>query len=141
MPLTFSLSPLSSPRDGSQSSFNSKCGGLQCLSRRCPNTRHLQCCGLVHAHELRQVLWSRYADHSRLFRSLALIVVLRDTHRAGTWKSGSVGISFPKASYQMQLEFLERNAPGYVCNLVPQRNERFVSVPHFLYLPAFCFLP
>ncbi len=58
----------------------------------------IQCCGLVHIPDLRQVLWPRYAGHSRLFHSLALVVLLWHTHRAGAWKSGSVGISFPKAS-------------------------------------------
>ncbi len=104
----------------SVTSFNSKCGGLQGLPRRCPNTGHLQRCRLVHAPDLRRVLWPRYAGHSRLFRSLALVVLLRDTHRAGTWKSGSMGISFPKASYRTQLEFLKRNASGYVCNAASQ---------------------
>ncbi len=102
--------------DGSQSSFNSECGGLQGFSRKCPNTGHLQCCRLVHAPDLCQVLWPRYAGHSRLFRSLALVLLLRDTHMAGTRKSGSVGILFPRASYRTQLEFLKRNASGYVCN-------------------------
>ncbi len=87
---------LSSPfGDGSQSSFNSKCAD-QGLSCRCPNTGHLQFCGLIHSPDLRQVLWPRYAGHTRLFHSLALAVLLRDTHRTGTWKSGSMGISFPK---------------------------------------------
>ncbi len=104
----------------SVTSFNSKCGSLQGLPRRCPNTGHLQRCRLVHAPDLRRVLWPRYAGHSRLFRYLTLVVLLRATHRAGTWKSGSVGISFPKASYRTQLKFLKRNASGYVCNAASQ---------------------
>ncbi len=50
---------------------------------------------------------------------------LRIQNRAGTWMSGSMGISFPKASYRTQFEFLKRNASSYVCNCV--------SLPHFLY--------
>ncbi len=113
-----------------------ECGGLQGLSRRCPNTGHLQCCGLVHTPDLRQVLWPPYVGHSRLFRSLALVVLLRDTHKAGTWKTGSVGISFPKSSYQTQLEFLQRNASGYKCYPGSSKERDSASRCHTSCIPA-----
>ncbi|KAI2646149.1 hypothetical protein H4Q32_030848 [Labeo rohita] len=47
---------------------------------------------------------------------------------AGIWKSGGVGISFPKR-LRMQLEFLKGNASGYVCNHgSPEGTRRCVSV-------------
>ncbi len=57
-----------------------------------PYTGHLQRCGMVYAPDLYQVLRPGHAGHPRLFRPLALDVLHRDTHWAGTWMSGGVGI-------------------------------------------------
>ncbi len=88
---------------------------LQGLPRRCPNTGHLQRCGMVYAPDLCQVLWTGHAGHSRPFCPLALDVLHRNTHWAGTGKSGSMDILFPWRS-RTQLKFLKRNVLGYVCN-------------------------
>ncbi len=55
-----------------------------------------------------QILWPWHAGHSRLFSPLTLDVLRRDTYWAGTWKTGSVGISSPMRFWS-QLEFLKRN--------------------------------
>ncbi len=63
--------------------------------RRCPITGHLHRYGMVYAPDLCPVLWPGLTGQPMLFRPLVLDVLRRDTHWAGTGKSGSVGISFP----------------------------------------------
>ncbi len=65
---------------------------------------------MVYAPDLCQVLWPGHTGHPRLFRPLALDVLRRDTHWAGTGKTGSVGV------FRRSSKFPKRNVLGYVCN-------------------------
>ncbi len=70
MPLPSLMSPLVSPRPWGSRLTPTEVWRPQGLFGRCSYAGHLQRCGMVHAPNLRQILWPRYAGHSRLFRSL-----------------------------------------------------------------------
>ncbi len=109
------------------------CGGLQGLFAGVPI--HLQRCGMVDTLGLCQILWPWHAGHSRLFRPLALAVLRMDTYWAGTCKSGSMGISFPKRLW-MQLEFLKRNILGVTYVTLVPRGNKTLSLGHTSGIPA-----
>ncbi len=85
---------------------------------------------MVYAPDLCQVLWPGHTGHPRLFRPLALDVLCRDTHWAGTGKSGSVGV------FRRSSKFPKRNVLGYVCNPCSSREWDAASQCHTSSVPA-----